>query len=242
MTEGITDEDLTAYLDDELDAAERRRVDEALSQCAALRARLSDLDLSVSDVAKAFDATLQNAPAPDLPPAPASKAPLRAGLGLAAALLVGLGLGALWSPVTHQSPEPDWTQLVATYQMLYVPQTLGGGAPSPGEATQKLAQLSEVLGRDLTPAITVDNLEFRRAQMLGLEGAPLVQIAYQNSNGAPFAICVTPLNEADYAPKTEILAGLAATHWAKDGFGFVVIGGDDLDFVSTLSETLHGRI
>ena len=243
MTDRISDEDLTAYLDNALEARERQRVEGALDQSAQLRARLTGLDVPLDEIASSFDAILPHAPPlPDLPAAPAAPLPLRAGLGLAAALLVGLGIGAVWSPAAQNSPAPDWTEIVATYQMLYVPQTLGGGTPAPAEAEARLAQLSEILGRDLSSATTVEKLEFRRAQMLGLQGEPLVQIAYQNSTGAPFAICITPRTTADYAPRTEMLAGLAAAHWAKDGFGFVVIGGDDLDFVRTLSGSLKDRI
>ncbi|MEX0281133.1 MAG: hypothetical protein AB3N13_08080, partial [Arenibacterium sp.] len=76
----------------------------------------------------------------------------------------------------------------------------------------------------------------------GLGDQPLIQLAYAGQNDLPFALCITRVDEATYAPTAEKLAGLAAVHWVEDGYGYLIIGGDDLGFVQEIAQNLQGRI
>ena len=67
-------------------------------------------------------------------------------------------------------------------------------------------------------------------------------LAYLAEGGVPFALCIIRNNAEPYAPEVEVIAGLATAHWAADGFGFLIIGGDDLPFVGDLAAELQGRI
>ena len=239
MSGPISDETLTAYLDGELDAATRKSVEEALQRDANLAIRLGELDVPVDGIVSAFDTVLSDAPEfPNPQPERTQKIWFRTA-GLAAALAAGLAIGLMWS---FSSDRLDWKVAVANYQVLYVPATLGFPPPDPEQAERTIADLSEALGRDLSPAREPSGLSFRRAQMLGLDGAPLVQMAYVSASSIPFAICVTPVNEGDYAPRTETLSGLSASHWVENGVGFLVIGGQDLEFVEEVARDLYSRI
>lgn len=242
MNETISNEDLTAYLDGELAEGERRRIEEAVAADADLAARLEALDVPVGAAKPLFDALLDSAP--ECPPVQSAARPSRLFPRMAAAglLVLGIGIGVVWSPLAKRDTPSDWKMAVANYQVLYVPETLAGGPADPEHAATDLARLSGTLGRDLSRAVSVEGLRFRRAQMLGLEAEPLVQIAYLGDDDVPFAICVTPVDDPSYAPRTEHLAGLAAAHWVADGFGFLVIGGDDLDFVRGVAARLQGSL
>ncbi len=242
MNETISNEDLTAYLDGELAEDERRRIEEAVAADADLAARLQALDVPVDAANPLFDALLDSAPeCPAVQPAPRSLP--RISRMLAAVLVVlGIGIGALLAPLLNRDTPSDWKMAVANYQLLYVPQTLAGSPLDPERAAAHLARLSDDLGRDLSAAFSVAELDFRRAQMLGLEAEPLVQIAYLSEDNVPFAICVTPVDGPSYAPSAEKLAGLAAAHWVEDGFGFLVIGGEDLGLVRRVAASLQGRL
>lgn len=242
MSVRVSDETLTAYLDGELSAEEQRQVEAALENDPALVDRLEALAIPVDKVRDAFDTLLPQAPPYRVPKPEASRPawmPRAAAAGLVAA---GILLGALWSPWQHQSLNSDWKMAVANYQVLYVPATLPGATPAPDKATAQLASLSDKLGRDLTEAASVDGLDYRRAQMLGLGGNPLVQIAYLSGDNDPVAICITRVDDPSYGPKAEMLAGLASAHWVEDGYGYLVIGGEDLGAVKGIAEGLRGRI
>lgn len=243
MSDDISDGMLTAYLDGELDAANAARIEAALATDATLAARLAALDVPMDALRQGFDAVLAQAPALPAVTAPRQAANSNIRQWAAAAMLaVGIGLGALWSPLGAPDPLADWKMAVANYQVLYVAETLDIGDPMPEETIERLAELSDALGRDLSAASAVDGLELRRAQMLGLGDEPLIQIAYLGDGNVPFAICVTRVGGTDYAPRNETLAGLASAHWVRDGFGYLVIGGDDLGLVEKIAGQLHGRI
>jgi len=242
MSSSFSDETLTAYLDGELAEDEHRRVEAALKEDPALINRLEALAVPVEDIRATFDGLLDQAPAyrpPEAAPVRPAWMPRAAAAGL---LVAGILLGALWSPWQHQNLADDWKMAVANYQVLYVPATLPGKTPAPDKAVEQLTALSDDLGRNLAAAANVDGLNYRRAQMLGLNGNPLVQIAYLSGSDDPVAICITRVDEVAYAPKAEMLAGLASAHWVKDGYGFLVIGGDDLGAVKVIADGLRERI
>ena len=243
MSFRVSDETLTAYLDGELSEEEQRQVETALENDPALVDRLEALSVPVNTVREAFDGLLDQAPAFQAPQAEARRASWRPRAAAAGFVAAGILLGALWSPWQSQMPpDPGWKMAVANYQVLYVPATLPGKTPAPEKAAEKLDALSEVLGRNLVEAAKVDGLNYRRAQMLGFKGNPLVQIAYMSGDNDPVAICITRVNEAGYEPKAEMLVGLASAHWVEDGYGFLVIGGEDLGMVKDVAGQLKGRI
>ena len=99
--------------------------------------------------------------------------------------------------------------------------------------------MDETLGVDLRPAKDIEGLMFRRAQMLAIEGKPLVQMAYLDDQGRPFAFCAVLLGDGDEAILSEMNHGLAAASWVEDGVGYVLIGGDDVPGVTALSRMLQ---
>jgi len=237
----ITDEMLTAYLDGELSGDELRKVEEAIETDARLPARIEALDVPRDEIKAAFDDMLLTSPA--VPEIPSAAAPTRhmAPLAMAASLVLGVAIGAWWFG-SQSTGADDWKVAVAQYQVLYVPETLIADAPSQSAIEENLQVLSANLGRDLSNAQDANGLEFRRAQMLGLNGSPLVQMAYVSSDGVPFAICVTEVGGGDQSVQTDVLEGLASAYWTDGGYGFLVIGGNDIDFVNSVASDLIGQI
>jgi len=248
MTTHYSDTDLTAYLDRALNTQERTRLEAALQADASLRARVNALDMPMDALREGFGHLAQRAPAAPTRPNLPARAPsglLRRSTPLLAASLVGAVIAGVWmsqsplnAPPSQTAAIDDWRMAVAQYQALYVTETLSGaGAPA-----GTLDALSGTLGRDLQGADTAPGLTFARAQMLGFQGRPLVQIAYLSDQNAPFALCVTPVSEADADLTVQQLAGLAAAHWVDGGYGFVLIGGDDLQAVTSIAQDLRHRL
>lgn len=241
MTEHVSDETLTAFLDGELSAEESADLEVALAAQPALAQRLAQLDVVKDDIATAFDQILPSAPAmPERLAASPSAKSAPPFVALAAALALGaiIGFGATFG--TSSPSSPDWKVAIANYQVLYVPETLTSATGQ--DQVERLETFSGRIGVPLAEATNIDGLSFRRVQMLGFESAPLVQMAYVAPDGAPIAFCITEVDEADYAPKAENLSGLAAAHWVQDGIGYLIIGGDDLNFVDGLAATLATKV
>ena len=243
MDNTISDEILTAYLDGELDVDSRNEVDAMLATDLNLAARLTALQIPKSQIKDALDGLLSSAPDHPVQVKPERHFAPVAALGAVALLLVGIALGALWSPRQDEPRPQDWITAVANYQVLYVAETLAS-APNPEQeqAALRLSELSDAVGYDLSTALNATDLEFRRAQMLGLDGQPLVQIVYMGDGNIPIALCVTSVEDPVRPIRTEFVSGLAAAHWVDDGFGFLVIGGEDLDQVDSIAQGLRNDV
>lgn len=231
-----TDEALVAYLDGALSEDDRAAVEDALASVPALQGRLAALDIPLSSVRDGADALLTSAPPlpADLHSAPARGWRLHA--GLAAMFLLGLSVG--WGLLPPASD--DWIDVVANYQSLYVPETLTG--PDGGDARQaRLATVSEALGLDLSPLLEIGPAANARAQLLGLEGEPLAQIAFLDGS-VPIAICITPLPGDDTVIDESERFGMAAASWQQNGYGFLVIGGEDRALIRSLAEQVRNDL
>lgn len=232
----FTDEELTSVLDGEADGTLTLAVEEAMKVCPTLTARLERLSVLTDGLPVAMGHLLSVAPAMPVLPA-AVQASARFGwvqsAAVAAALVLGIGIGGYIAvPTAGPAVAQGWMGYVAAYQALYVPQTVAIDAPSAAEAGAQVAGLSAVLGRDLSGALAEVGLEYRRGQVLGFEGRPLVQLAYAGPDGAPFALCIIALpGGEDVATTTATFEGLAAAHWTEGGYGFLLIGGEDAGLI-----------
>lgn len=237
----LTDIELTMYLDGEASAELSAEIEERIKVDPILAQRLTSLEISITILQRAFDPQLLDAPAApdslnDVPQPSAVRV-----LGPVAALVASFALGIVVSDALDQGP-PDWVEAVAAYQALYVTDTLN----LPGQSAERTAHVMEwaqqELGVDLRPALEIEGLTFKRAQKLAFEGAPLLQMAYLDSNGVPFAFCVTLADEGARLPVAEMSHDLAVSAWTRDGVGYVLVGGADEPRVARLSKGLVTRL
>ncbi|MEM7440980.1 MAG: hypothetical protein AAF393_15380 [Pseudomonadota bacterium] len=236
----FTDEEITAWMDGAAD--EKLAADlEAAAQDPDVAAQIEALMVPMDALRAGFDAVLTTAPAFAVPAQqtqPARRS-LAWPMGLVAASIASfaIGLGVMW---TQTRPEPmKWTQRAAIYHALYSPATLAGPYKSESEAQERLAELSAALGTDITAFANVEGLKYRRAQPLHLNGQIIVQIAYQNAAGVPFAICLTAAPAMSDAPVTQELEGMAATLGREGSMGFLVVGGDDQAFTKAVADQVE---
>lgn len=243
-THRFTDEDLTAYLDGEAEAGMQAAIMAALVSEPALKARLSGLQISVTTLRESFDSLLASAPPlPALPgrvPDTAAPAPLPKAT-LAACLVLGLALGAGLMSLRERAP--DWMDYVAAYQALYVESTLNTAGLSTVEKDLNLASLGAVLGHNLEQAGADSILDFKRGQILGYKGQPLIQLAYLGPMGEPVALCIIRTGSAERVGVTLTrLEGMAAAHWQQDGLAFLLIGGTDSTLIAGAADRLSAEI
>jgi anti-sigma factor RsiW len=253
----ITDEELVAYLDGALDHARRRDIETALEHDELLGARLAKLDIDTDAIRAVFGRIETTAPVKRLrsrlgeevvrgSPRSYVRSPW---LRIAAALLLGIGLGVgfglgvglLVSNVFDSTK--SWRLAVADYHVLYATATLasvgGNGANLRGEVAAAAGKLRLPIAID---ALQLPGFNFKRAQILQFKGEPLVQFAYLDQAGTPFAFCAIHTGAADSAIETNTLHGLAAASWNKNGYGFIVIGGTQGETVRRAATELAARI
>ncbi|MBB3929574.1 anti-sigma factor RsiW [Kaistia hirudinis] len=242
-------EQLVALLDGELEAGSAAILAERLPDDADLRARLATLDRGGEGVRPAFDLLLDDAPIARLDamldgaiaatqkPSPAAPARSRpawgwlSGLLAPAAAALAAGLVGLWLGVAvlggpaHEE-EGGWLAAVASYWALTTPDTLAI-APTPDHLAKGLALASDRLGITLSPAaIALPDADFRGATVFDYDGKPLVQLAYLDADGTPFAYCVIRAAESGAVqPTAGTMGGFNVVHWsAGDGVERMLIG------------------
>lgn len=244
----FSDEELTAYLDGEADGVPMDEIERGLKQDSALRARLESLSLDKRKLTSAFDLLLDAAP--DTPEISGGSEPVvdRTVFGFlhliaaaAVALLIGVSAGLLMTGDRLQG----WRGYVAAYQALYANGTLAHIDQTESAAKEELARVSAAIGKDLDLSMieAPDQLDYKRAQILHFQGQPLIQLAFLSKVGEPVALCIIKSDSgADADPVFEEMQGMQAASWSRDGYGYLLIGGDDPELIERTANAYAGRI
>ncbi|MEM1273043.1 MAG: hypothetical protein AAGF88_04450 [Pseudomonadota bacterium] len=213
-----SDEDLTAYLDGEANAELHAAIAAALTEDAALRRRLSALELPLEKIRTGMARLTDLAP-----PAPLFPRQRRNQLPMIAALIAGLAIGGgsvhFLSP---PAPDREWQDYAAAYHVLYQTATLDGVTPQ-----ADFSLVSDVIGLDLQSFAEASEITFLRAQVLGYQGAPIIQMAYLDPDGTPHALCISRATGPETPVTGSRLEGLAAADWSDGRHEFLLIGGPD---------------
>jgi len=239
----FSDEELTAYLDAEADERLVSEIETGWS--AEIEHRLTQLNVGIAGLREDADKLLLSAPSmPDFTVSPAPSSSNRGfGFGaLTGAIAAGLVGAALWfgAGFVQNRAEP-WQVIVADYHLLYVPETLAA-VPSEAARIPVLSVLSQTLQRDITGLPDVAGISYRRAQPLGFEGNPLVQIAFLSDDGVPMALCI--LRKEGPASQIEPLElrGMTAAAWSDETHRFLLIGGTDQSVIDAAAQAFSTQL
>lgn len=233
-----SDEQLTAYLDGELGSQDAAALEHALEKSSDLRKRLDRLRIDTEAIGQAGEALLKSAPPlpEDLvgPTVDEPKSgPFRWPAIAAVALLCFLA-GAGISKLFFSAPEDTWQDFAAVYHALYVGNTLNHIDQQDTAAEAELARVSGAIGKTINLGdLKGGPLDYKRAQILGYKGKPLLQLAFLSKIGAPVALCIYRSGDAaSAAVAAATLRGLSAATWSKDGYEFLLIGGTDQKLIT----------
>ena len=243
----FSDEELTAYLDGETEHAPVQRIERALDRDHSLKERLEALSVDKTRLKTGFDALLDAAPdaptltAPEHQDAPKSPMAWRSTAATALiCLMVGSGAGYMFAP----QPDTGWHSFVAAYQALYVNATLSPIERSEPVALAELERVSQALGKDLELAAFQqhDQLDYKRAQVLGFKGRPLVQLAFLSKVGAPIALCIIKADGGSAEIVTSTMQGMHTAAWAKGGYKYLLIGGTDAGLIENAAKHFAAKL
>lgn len=229
----FSDAQLRAYLVGELPQDHATALEQQIADDRDLEARLLAFDLEqAAPIRDAFMSAPSPARIADLAAAlPAAQSHKTSWanvgtLGLAASTLIAVVLlGTLM--MNRPSTADTWREQVAIYQALYVTDTLSHIAPDPAVLSVELERSSAALGRslDLNGVRQLDGLNLLRAQVLGFNGTPLVQMAYLSETGVPIAFCAVHIGaDAKAGITSEELAGLPSVSWSDGEFSYMIVG------------------
>jgi|GEM_PF-1250498 len=252
-----TDEEIVAYLDNELADDQKKSIERELIGDIELQERIAALTVDTNALRGSFERLLENVPTVDL--SRLSETRLETGDGkiendqhslknssiddstdnrrnskrwfsiaAAASLLATVALTSYLLGSQSQSKSDqvaDWRIAVADYQRLYVPATLPQEPPDLATQQRMLEHVSELSGLTVTDAmVDLPNLNFKRAQTLGINGQLLVQLAFATHGGEPVALCFTPDAGDKMSPERTRVYEMNSVSWRQNDTGFVLMG------------------
>lgn len=253
-----SDEELTAFIDGELDPAARVRIAEALRDNPEAAERLAFLERAdLLPLRESFTALLEEAPRGSLEDMlaaiprqdaaePKNFARRSFITAIAASVAAGIVIDRAWMrfaapPAATQSAE--WRDAVAQYMALYTAETLAAARPGHEAAAAQFAVINERLGLSLTPeAIALPGSEFKHAQILAYDDRPLAQILYLDPEGHPLALCIFASEAAEAAIASERRYALDIAFWSSGRHAAMLIGHLPAGDIRRLAEGVSSRI
>jgi anti-sigma factor RsiW len=251
---------LTAYLDGELDAAERAALEKRLLAEPQLKVRLDKLGRGGRAFGPAYDALLAAAPEARMQAMLAdlvAKHGYSAGrrgrsswwslpaIAAAVVIFIAGGLAGYTVPLlTHKAPEqPGWRQVVAEYQGLTTSETLAAIPDNTSTMTQELSTIGAKLAIDLSPdKLALPDATLKRAQLFQFRGRPLVQLAYLSPDSGPMALCIIANGRPNEPPAFETREGFNIVFWTDNGRGYMLIGKQPRAALEAYAGTLQTRV
>ncbi|WP_065261630.1 anti-sigma factor family protein [Pseudomonas bananamidigenes] len=246
-----SDEQLVAYLDEELDCEQRSQLDSLVADDPLLNLRVQWLSRSNLPYRDAYDELARQAPLDRLQARlDAAPSPQRPGfsrrwfIGAAAAGMALAGVAADRLFLGWQAQQSnDWRERVGDYMAMYVPQTLEHLTTD--EASQ-LAQLRTVdtrLGLSLSPAkLKLPSAQFKRAQLLEYDGVPIAQMTWLDATHGPLALCVTRSNSGSQALAHERRHGMNVVYWTEREHAWMLIGHNPIAELEDLAKMFKERL
>jgi len=246
-----SDEQLVAYLDDQLDTEQRNRIDTAIAEDSLLNLRLQWLARSSLPFKDAYDQVGRQAPTERLQsmleslPSPERPAMDRRWFLAAAAGLVVSGVVAdrLFIDWQWGRQQNNWRTLIADYMALHVPQTLDN---LPADEAAQRAQLRTIdarLGLTLAPArLALPHAQFKRAQILEYDGMPIAQMIWLDPSHGPLALCVTRSSSGSRPFALERRRELNIVYWADLEHAWMLIGHNPAAELEDMARLLRSRI
>jgi hypothetical protein len=247
----ITDETLVAYLDGELNDAQRQQVENLLADDHQVAERLTYLRCSDLPFRQAFEPLLRQAPVERLgnllnalPDPPRASMSRRGFLARAAGLLVaGVLADRLFIALRAPAAGQGWRASVAQYMALYTPQTLENLDPDNASHTAQLASVGQQLGLTLDPQrVALPGADFRRAQTLDYDGVPIGQLTYLDPRHGALALCITENMAAPAGLADEQRLGLNVVYWSSARHAFMLIGRNPFEDLQIMARSVQSRL
>ena len=151
------------------------------------------------------------------------------------------------NPQQHQpltaisNDEGVWVQRVADYQSLYVQETVGHIKNGTDRAIELLNQLAAKNDIENTiPDLSSFGYDFVRAQQLGFNDQPLVQLVYTSPGKKPLALCFMPSIGVNQSALTVSRhENLNTANWRTSTQRYVIVADESAEKIESIAA--HAR-
>jgi anti-sigma factor RsiW len=264
----ISEEDIHAYVDGSLAEHRREEIDRLLERDEALAAKISDYFSLNSMFHERYDRVLSE-PVPKrlLPPEhkrwrDAANWPMFS--GMAAALVLGVGIGAAGMMGSHMggatfvlgdgdshvqrasfTPGESFARQSAIAHVMYAPDVTRPVEVGADKEEDLVKWLSGRLGTDVRPPLlTRIGFHLMGGRLLPGEEGPVAQFMYNDAKGERVTLCIShrKTNTDTTAFKLYQDGPVNVFYWIDGDFGYAVSGAIDRDTLLGLSHDVYSQL
>jgi len=231
----ITDAELNAYVDGELDARSRAGIEVWLAGDAADAARVAAYRQQNEQLHNLFGAIIDQ-PIPAemsdlvMQSPPRYRRPVWIPIAAALALLLvgaagGWGLRDQRAAISIAGP-PDYVERAIGAHLVYVPEILHPVEVTASQEDHLIAWLSNRLGRPLRPPRLVSaGFQLVGGRLLAESGLPAAQFMYEDDSGRRITVYVRAYDGKDTAFRFTSKGDVSAFYWIDEPFAYALTGG-----------------
>jgi anti-sigma factor RsiW len=241
----VTDADLAAYVNNQLDPARRAAVGEWLT---ANPGRAAEIDawLRQNETIHALFGGIADEPVPArLNPHRLARSVARgrrrwAISGIAAALLFTAGLGAGWfgNALSDGSGNPGTAlaQAALSAHAVFAAENRHAVEVAAAEEPHLVSWLSNRIGKPLVaPDLTSQGFTLIGGRLLPFDGGGAAQLMYQDADGGRITLFITGGSDVTPEVDTAAVGGLNAYYWLSDALDCAMVGTLPADQLKTVA-------
>lgn len=261
----IGDDDLHAYVDGMLPGERRSEVEDALKRDPNLAAQAGDYAALNDLFHQRYDRVLRE-PVPSRLRAPS---PARHGLsaanasrfaGLAAALVVGIGIG-IFMQTGRPTAQPDTdghavqiagaeggaglARAAAIAHVVYMPTVQRPASMGAGREEEMTRWVAAQLGTNShAPMLTASGFELTGGRVLPGDNGTIIEYMYRNAGGERLTVCVASRTTEAMTTSFRLYSDgpVKVYYWADGRFSYAVSGGMPADILLRVSHEVYGQL
>ena len=246
----ITEQDLHAYVDGQLDSVRHAEVEAYIAQSPDAAQRVKEYQAYNQGLHSLFDATLQE----HVPEALKAKLQRRQTVSpylQVAAMVAALAVGTVFGWITRGTMDPAPQSTVAMVNdafashVVYTPEVRHPVEVTRDQEQHLITWLSKRLNTHVrAPALNTLGYELLGGRLLSSEGEPAAQFMYENAQGQRLTLFVRhkKTSESQTAFRYASQDKVQGFYWIDGNLGYALIGEVDKDVISDAAHVAYQEL
>ncbi|WP_455220848.1 anti-sigma factor family protein [Kaarinaea lacus] len=246
----ITEQELHAYVDGQLDATRHAEVEAYLALHPEIAQKVKEHQTYNQGLHALFDSTLQEevpSTLTEIPQAKKKLTPYFQFAAMIAALAVGTVFGWTFRGSVEPQPQPTMTMVndaIASH-VVYTPEVRHPVEVTVDHEQHLITWLSKRLNTKVrAPALQTLGYELLGGRLLSSEGEPAAQFMYENSQGQRLTLFVRhkKASESQTAFRYASQDKVHGFYWIDGNLGYALIGEVDKDIISNAAHLVYQEL